>query len=394
MIKNQSEHEEDEERDLFSRIAKGSKLLVDPVVTDVTKNYRAVAKINYGAMVQKLIMDRGTYCPTILLDPLLLWSWDVQVLPPKKRTVAGRLVPSPGAHILPHTRRKLHIEIHGVPPDDDKKFQEKIKNAAEEKEAVAHVLQNQHVVLVRVFRKMTQPSQEKTLQDDHEEQLDEMISFRIEDVRVLRQKGRTCEAMTESGNRTAIRDLHFQSEAECDDFCEKLQYLSTCEEEHAKRQADLFVERHSSEDDHIHLLVEIVSAINLPNGTDRNPYVAVRMARTQVHRSKVLSKTLDPIWKLATESLFVLHMTPEEFFACTGGMCFTIKSSHMITSDDVLGQVYLSLEDLLNAKGERTGYDIQLPQDLKVSSNKKPILYLRVKNASASDIEVCVAAHD
>jgi hypothetical protein len=146
-------------------------------------------------------------------------------------------------------------------------------------------------------------------------------------------------------------------------------------------------------DDTIHLLVEIVSATDLPVAdlASTDPFVVVLMGGRQVHKTKVVSKTLDPIWTLRKGSLFLLSMTPEAFFSCSSGMTFCLKDYDAVGSNDVLGQVVVGLDELLASTGERVGYDVALEKNFRDSlkdPKKQTKLYLRIKEASRSDIEV------
>jgi hypothetical protein len=146
-------------------------------------------------------------------------------------------------------------------------------------------------------------------------------------------------------------------------------------------------------DDTINLLVEIVSATDLPVAdlASTDPFVVVLMGGREVHKTKVVSKTLDPIWTLRKKSLFLLSMTPEEFFSCSSGMTLCIKDYDAVGSNDVLGQVVVGLDELLASKGERVGYDVVLEKNFRESlkdPKKQTKLYLRIKEASRSDIEV------
>lgn len=144
------------------------------------------------------------------------------------------------------------------------------------------------------------------------------------------------------------------------------------------------------DDEEINLLVEIVSANDLPIGdiTSSDPYVIVFMNGKELHRTAVIHNNLNPIWTLSTGSLFLVEMTPEEFFSSSAGMTFVIKDEDTIGSNETLATVTVPLEVLLEGKGERVGYVIE-PHD---KPDKKPEregkLFLRFKKATAEDIDV------
>lgn len=83
----------------------------------------------------------------------------------------------------------------------------------------------------------------------------------------------------------------------------------------------------------------------------------------------MLFDRLDPIWTLQTGSLFLVVMTPEEFFGSSGGMSFTIKDFDAVGPNEILGHVTVALQDLLKGTGERVEYDV-LPINLE--PKKKP----------------------
>jgi Ca2+-dependent lipid-binding protein len=138
--------------------------------------------------------------------------------------------------------------------------------------------------------------------------------------------------------------------------------------------------------DTINLLVEIVSAIDIPVADvfSSDAYVIVQMSGKEVHRTGVIPKNLDPIWTLDSGSLFLLQMTPEDFFSCAGGMTFRVKDYDALGANEVLGRVTVQLDELLKGTGERNGYVI-VPESGEKHNGK---LYLRFKEATPEDIEV------
>jgi Ca2+-dependent lipid-binding protein len=143
--------------------------------------------------------------------------------------------------------------------------------------------------------------------------------------------------------------------------------------------------------DKINLLVEIVSAVNLPKadvGGTSDPYCVVKMKGSEIHRTKVIKQNLQPIWTLETGSMFCILSTPEEFFASSSGISFTIIDHDIAGSDDVLATVSVPLNVALESKGERTEYSMTLDKAFAKKGTKSPSLFLRIKPASQDDIEV------
>lgn len=206
--------------------------------------------------------------------------------------------------------------------------------------------------------------------------------------------GRTLDIQLGSGNETIVRDVKFDKEEEAANFKSIFEKTKILEHERATRQVAAYRAKKATspktknaadgivgetmqqsprdisavveEDDGemIKILVEIVSANNLPVAdlSSSDAYVIVRFNGKEIHRTKVVSNSLDPIWSLRTGSLFILEMTPEEFFSASSGMVFVIKDYDSVGSNEILGLVNVSLEDILNGTGERIGYDVVPPK--------------------------------
>lgn len=244
-------------------------------------------------------------------------------------------------------------------------------------------------------------------------------SYRLEDVSIVKSHGRTLEVKCGAGQETVVRDFKFESEADARSFEHVVEKMVGLERERAQRQiasykqakrdsstpadkgpklsmpvavaAEMNGTESAGRDDRINILVEIVSATDVPVADvfSTDAYVGVRMGGKEIHRTSVIPKNLNPIWTLQEGSLFLLSTTPEDFFAASGGMTFIMKDFDQIGSDDVLGSVYVSLDELLKADGERKGYEI-IPEKVhrKKKEHRKGILYLRMRQASEEDIKV------
>lgn len=211
--------------------------------------------------------------------------------------------------------------------------------------------------------------------------------FRSDDLEILKVHGRTVEIKLGSGHETIIRDLKFDNEDHATKFRDIITKTKNLERERTQRQvakyraANVKKSPQAGEGDetmqqsprdisetvmeegdgaHIKILVEIVSATDLPIAdiTSTDAYIIVRFKGKEIHRTRVISKTLDPIWSLTTGSLFLLNMSPEEFFGASSGMLFVIKDYDAVGSNDIIGRVNVSLDDVLNGTGDRVGYNI------------------------------------
>jgi Ca2+-dependent lipid-binding protein len=226
---------------------------------------------------------------------------------------------------------------------------------------------------------------------------------------VLKSSGRSCELKLGISNEVIIRDIKFDSEKERTSFEKVMDKLSTLEHERAQRRVTAYKRIKKDTDrkpqefslnlkgralsmleegtETINLLVEIVSAIDIPVADiySSDAYVIVRMGGKEVHRTNFIPKSLDPIWTLGSGSLFLVQMTPEDFFSCAGGMSFTVKDYDAVGGNEIIGRVTLTLDELLSGTGQRHGYDI-VAKVLGEKNHGK--LYLRFKEATPEDIEV------
>ena len=225
---------------------------------------------------------------------------------------------------------------------------------------------------------------------------------------------KTTEVKLGSGNDTVVRDFKFASATDAQKFAQGLATVKKLEAKRTQKQIALFKQQGNNNNstlalngnstergvggldelaigEEINLLVEVVSATDLPSADltsgKSDPYVIVRMNGSEVHKTKSISKSLQPIWTLETGSLFLLQMAPEEFFSSAAGISFTVIDYDAVGSDDVLASVDVPLQEALRGKGERKQYSLSLDKQF-MKSGTKPKLFLRFKQASKADIEV------
>lgn len=214
-----------------------------------------------------------------------------------------------------------------------------------------------------------------------------------------------------AGSDAIIRDLKFESADHASKFVGIMEQTKKMNHERAQRQlasyrgsketgGDVAINKNmvesprdltdivEADEDNasISILIEIVSANNLPISDliSADPYVVVHMNGKKIHRTKAISKNLDPIWTLDTGSLFLLQMSPDDFFRASSGMLFVVKDFDTLGSNDVrglcghtkleaskrcspfislsrpqvLGKVTITLDELLKGTGQRVGYDL------------------------------------
>lgn len=72
----------------------------------------------------------------------------------------------------------------------------------------------------------------------------------------------------------------------------------------------------------------------------------------------LIHQRVNPIWTIDSGSLFLLDVTPEDFFGSSQGLSFIIRDFDTISSNDTLGKVFVEQDDLLNGDGERVEHDL------------------------------------
>ena len=192
-------------------------------------------------------------------------------------------------------------------------------------------------------------------------------------------------------------------------------------------------------DETVSILVEIVSASNLPTPQDKardnyceinpydtgdirvsdlimadpevppssDPYVVIRDGDVDIHKTSFITDTLNPIWTISTGSLCLLQSNLVDFFERSNVLEFTIRNNRSVvdaiasTEDEIIGTVMVHKTELLAGIGERKQHKI-LPSSISSSrsknvdgysgkSAKAPYLYLRYRQASKVDIEFMCA---
>ena len=144
----------------------------------------------------------------------------------------------------------------------------------------------------------------------------------------------------------------------------------------------------------IQLLIEIVSATHLPVADRMNkssdPFVVVYLGNEQIHRTRHIPRTLNPIWTIDTGCLFLLSTTAQDFFRANNGLTFVVQDHDRIKTNDVLGMVAVPHSTLLQLQEtERLALPLQILKPHKYYSTKNrflvPTLYIRARQATPLD---------
>jgi hypothetical protein len=125
-------------------------------------------------------------------------------------------------------------------------------------------------------------------------------------------------------------------------------------------------------DDRVQILVEIVAASNLPVADilSSDPYIKVFDGSKEIHRTSVISKTLNPVWTVRTKSLFLIDQTLGEYFSGSNFITFELKDYDAFKKNNTMGTVEVSKETLLKGTGERLEFDIHPPGKGKLKRKK------------------------
>jgi C2 domain len=292
---------------------------------------------------------------------------------------------------------------------------------------------NATVAAAAAAANMTSPSNLWKQQQD-----DEWMEYRRYNLEAIADEElskHVLEATFGLGNRRERREIKFESAEAAQAFFQQLQGLRNLVKERAKDRLEAYKTMRAASkaklmeslqklqgkdgggapasmarstimdsiaqmDEHttISLLVEIVSAQDLPV-TDRastDPYVTVYLGPQKIHKTKALPNELNPVWTVDTGSLFLMECPAEEFFSYATGLMFRINDLDRVGTNDVIGHVAIHQTDLLQMKGERSSFPIQVEPSLLKKNAKKlyqPKLNLRVRKARPEDKAFIKALH-
>lgn len=176
------------------------------------------------------------------------------------------------------------------------------------------------------------------------------------------------------------RAVHFDSEQDAMDC---VNFIESQKKQDEQRRQQKFEQNSSglniSPRDSIHLLVEIVGATDLPAGDllTSDPYVWCFFNHKEVHKTKHIIRTLDPIWTLKTKGLFILEVTAEELFQ-GDGLHLAVMDFDTVGKDERLGTCQVDARTMYDCNGERLTFDLE-------GKGAKGTLAIRVRHATAYD---------
>ena len=83
-----------------------------------------------------------------------------------------------------------------------------------------------------------------------------------------------------------------------------------------------------------------------------DPYVVVSIGHRQVHKTKAIQNTRDPVYTIKQNSVFVLDVATKEI-KDHDGITFKVLDFDLVGKHDSLGQVTIPADKVLEATGER-----------------------------------------
>ena len=169
------------------------------------------------------------------------------------------------------------------------------------------------------------------------------------------------------GEKKELREVIFDTMEDSERFQAVLQEEAAKEKERAqakvaaalKGKDGKMVEVTAGEP--ITFLIEVVSAWDIPAGdfTSSDPFVVCKLDGKEVHRTKYISKTLDPIWTLKTNSLFLVTVSIDELFVNPEGLVCTLYDYDNLGKNEKLGYISIPPKQLYEAKGERMEFKLR-----------------------------------
>eukprot|EP00529_Nitzschia_sp_RCC80_P008506 CAMPEP_0113512820 /NCGR_PEP_ID=MMETSP0014_2-20120614/39536_1 /TAXON_ID=2857 /ORGANISM="Nitzschia sp." /LENGTH=1224 /DNA_ID=CAMNT_0000409189 /DNA_START=63 /DNA_END=3733 /DNA_ORIENTATION=+ /assembly_acc=CAM_ASM_000159 len=211
-------------------------------------------------------------------------------------------------------------------------------------------------------------------------------SVPIDSIHVRQQHKKTATVVITLSKLKQERDLTFDTVEDCKRFVQEIEKQKRLEAERQEGRlkaalGDIVLPKLET----VTWLFEIVSGYDLPIGdfTTSDPYVQCVFGQQQVHRTKHISATLDPIWTLKTGSLFILTTESRKLFL-DDGMRFIIKDFDQLGKDEVLGIVHVKPQVWYQSKGERMEFKLHPPHGSK-DTEVPGYLVLRIRRASEYD---------
>ena len=211
------------------------------------------------------------------------------------------------------------------------------------------------------------------------------------------------------------RTLKFPSSKAAEEFYEYFQKCQILETKTKKERFQAALGKiklpPQSECRQLKILVDVMSAKYLPiaDFKSTDPYVVAMLGRREIHKTKHVEKSLNPIWTIDHKSVFVLDVSIRELFEQPDeGLVLIIKDYDFATEDNYVGLVVVPPSDLYIANGERINYKVQPLVTKKavsirsssvgflsqIAQHFSPSITLRFRHATEYDIDFLNACYN
>lgn len=212
--------------------------------------------------------------------------------------------------------------------------------------------------------------------------------FPIKTIRIKSTHKQSVTVEIKLGKRSERRELIFGSTEESEQFQALVESQAKLEHERASQKMKVAMggEKSMRLDEQLTFLVEIASGWNLPAGdfTSSDPFVCCMIDGDEVHRTKYISKTLDPIWTVTTGSLFLLKIDVKRLFRGEGLLCI-VQDFDKLGGNERLGSITIPPKTIYDAKGERLEFKLGPPPGK--TDDVPGYLAVRIRRATKYDIE-------
>ena len=132
------------------------------------------------------------------------------------------------------------------------------------------------------------------------------------------------------------------------------------------------------------MFIQIVSCRDLlvaDKTGSSDPYVKVKLGKKDLHETKYLTQTLNPVFASQHDPYFVMDARPSEVRAC-GGLVFKVKDWDRVGKNDDLGSYTMDADTLFKCEGGNMEVKLKAPKGIGEDAG---YLTIRVRPATESD---------
>lgn len=191
----------------------------------------------------------------------------------------------------------------------------------------------------------------------------EKYRFPLRDVQVKKRVSSSVVLHTKLGELEQTREIIFESNREAMAFCTEIEEHTRVEEIRSKNRlnAALGGIKVKNEREKLNLLIEVVSGSDLPAADlmSSDPMVKITFDGKEIHSTKFIPSTLQPVWTIKTNSLCLFSVTIKDLFDSHDGLTFLVLDFDKFGSNEALGAVVIPPREVFLAKGERVEYALK-----------------------------------